>query len=67
MNIIQRRKARDNEEDSDEEEKEDTIEEPKSFIGPSPVVDTKHRYFVGKDYSNPYEKDFETLEKYAEG
>lgn len=52
------------EEDSDDEEKN---EEPSAFIGPSPVIDTKHRYFIGKDYSNPYEKDFETLDKYSEG
>ncbi len=52
------------EEDSEEEE---TPEEPQSIIGPSTVLDTKHRYFIGKDYSNPYEKDFETLEKFSEG
>ena len=34
---------------------------------PSTVLDTKHRYFIGKDYSNSYEKDFEFLEKYSEG
>jgi len=27
----------------------------------------RRRYFVGKDYSNAYQKDFETLEKYNEG
>ncbi|CAF1153090.1 unnamed protein product [Adineta ricciae] len=51
------------EEDSEDEEKP---EEPQSIIGPSPVIDTKHRYFIGKDYSNPYEKDFEVLEKFSE-
>ncbi|CAF4477927.1 unnamed protein product, partial [Rotaria magnacalcarata] len=48
------------EEDSEEEEKP---EEPQSYAGSPIVVDTKHRYFVGKDYSNPYEKDFVELEK----
>ena len=48
-------------------EDEEQPEEPTSFIGPSPVIDTKHRYFIGKDYSNPYERDFELLEKYSEG
>jgi len=52
------------EEDSEEEEKP---EEPEPIIGPTPGLDTKHRYFIGKDYSNPYEKDFETLEKFSEG
>lgn len=45
---------------SDDEEKP---EEPT----PATVLDTKHRYFIGKDYSNSYEKDFEFLEKYSEG
>ncbi|UJR16391.1 hypothetical protein I4U23_003294 [Adineta vaga] len=57
------RKSSSEEENSEDEEKP---EEPQSIIGPSPVIDTKHRYFIGKDYSNPYEKDFEILEKYAE-
>ena len=52
--------------DGDSEDEEQP-EEPTSFIGPSPVIDTKHRYFIGKDYSNPYERDFEFLEKYSEG
>jgi hypothetical protein len=51
-------------EDSEDEEKP---EEPQTIIGPVPCLDTKHRYFIGKDYSNPYEKDFDTLEKYSEG
>ncbi|CAF3414576.1 unnamed protein product [Rotaria sp. Silwood1] len=61
--LVQVRKKSLLEEESEDEEKP---EEPQSYIGPSPVIDTKHRYFVGKDYSNPYEKDFETLEKYSE-
>ncbi len=52
------------EEDSEGEEK---LEDPRSSIGPSSVIDTKRRYFIGKDYSNTYEKDFETLDKYSEG
>jgi hypothetical protein len=51
-------------EDSEDEEKP---EEPQPIIGPVPGLDTKHRYFIGKDYSNPYEKDFEVLEKFNEG
>jgi phospholipase D1/2 len=52
------------EEDSEDEEQ---FKEPQSSINPSSVIDTKRRYFIGKDYSNPYEKDFETLDKYSEG
>ncbi|CAF4056400.1 unnamed protein product [Rotaria sp. Silwood2] len=61
--LVQIMKKSSLEEESEDEEKP---EEPESFIGPSPVIDTKHRYFVGKDYSNPYEKDFEILERYNE-
>lgn len=53
--------------DNDDSEDEEKPEEPRGFVGPSPVVDTKHRYFVGKDYSNPYERDFEYLDRYSEG
>lgn len=52
------------EEDSEDEERP---EESSAFAEPAPVVDTKHRYFIGKDYSNPYERDFETLDRYSEG
>ena len=52
------------EEDSEDEEKP---EESQPNIGPMLGLDTKHRYFIGKDYSNPYEKDFEILEKFSEG
>jgi hypothetical protein len=51
----------------DDSEDEEKPEEPQQIIGPAPGLDTKHRYFIGKDYSNPYEKDFEILEKYNEG
>jgi hypothetical protein len=32
-----------------------------------PVPDGRYRYFIGKDYSNPYDKDFEFVDKYDEG
>ncbi len=41
--------------------------EPQSVTAPSIVIDRKHRYFIGKDYSNCYEKDFDTLDRYGEG
>ena len=50
--------------DSEDEEKP---EEPQPSNGPTTLLDTKHRYFIGKDYSNSYEKDFEFLEKFGEG
>jgi len=62
--LIKRAKRTNAHEDSEDEEKP---EEPQPIIGPAPGLDTKHRYFIGKDYSNPYEKDFEFLEKYREG
>ncbi len=62
--LIKRAKRVNAHEDSEDEEKP---EEPQQIIGPAPGLDTKHRYFIGKDYSNPYEKDFEILEKYSEG
>jgi hypothetical protein len=42
-------------------------EKPKTIVGVTPVVDKKCRYFLGKDYSNSYEKDFEFIEKFDEG
>ena len=33
----------------------------------TPLSDSKYRYFIGKDYSNSYEKDFEFIEKFDEG
>lgn len=41
--------------------------EPEPHIGLTPGLNKKHRYFIGKDYSNAYKKDFEMLEKYSEG
>jgi len=55
---------RPDEEDSDDEEQ---LERPRPITDLSSVIDTKRRYFIGKDYSNPYEKDFETLDKFSEG
>jgi hypothetical protein len=52
--------------DEDSEDEENYEEPEPSIIAPS-VIDTKRRYFIGKDYSNPYEKDFETLDKFNEG
>lgn len=42
-------------------------EEPKTIVGVTPVVDEKCRFFLGKDYSNSYEKDFEFIDKFDEG
>jgi phospholipase D1/2 len=50
----------------EDEEDEEKPEEPQPIIGPTLDLNAKHRYFIGKDYSNPYEKDFEILEKYNE-
>ena len=51
----------------EEEEEEEEEEEPKTIIGVTPVVDNKSRYFLGKDYSNSYVKDFEFIDKFNEG
>ena len=48
-------------------EDEEYDEEPQVYPESTPEFDTKRRYFIGKDYSNPYEKDFETLDKFSEG
>ncbi|CAF3979043.1 unnamed protein product, partial [Rotaria sp. Silwood2] len=49
-------------EDSDDEE---MLEEQQSTTTSTPTVDRKHRYFIGKDYSNAYKKDFGNLEDYS--
>jgi phospholipase D1/2 len=54
-------------EDSSDEDEEIPCEEPKTIVGVTSVVDSKCRYFLGKDYSNSYEKDFEFIEKFDEG
>jgi hypothetical protein len=46
---------------------EPSDEKPKTVVGVTPVLDTKSRFFMGKDYSNSYEKDFEFIDKFDEG
>ncbi|CAF3487840.1 unnamed protein product [Rotaria socialis] len=56
-------KARKHADDSDDYE---DIEDLQPACDPTPTIDRKHRFFIGKDYSNAYEKDFEALDKYSE-
>jgi hypothetical protein len=61
-----------NNDDSSDEEQNTLVDEPsdkkpKPIIGVTPVIDNKCRFFIGKDYSNYYEKDFESIEKFDEG
>ncbi|CAF1270567.1 unnamed protein product [Rotaria sordida] len=52
-----------NSEDSDDEK---ILEEQQSFtITSTSEINRKHRYFIGKDYSNAYRKDFEKLDDYS--
>ena len=51
----------------DDSEDENQAEQPQPSVVPTTTADTRSRYFVGKDYSNCYEKDFVILEKYNEG
>jgi hypothetical protein len=51
----------------DSEDEEIPPESPEVAKDPSFTVDTANRYFIGKDYSNQYQKDFETLDKFSEG
>ncbi|CAF0819823.1 unnamed protein product [Adineta steineri] len=63
------RKKSQNDDSFDEDEEipmEPIDEKPKTIIGITPVADDKCRYFMGKDYSNSYEKDFEFIEKFDE-
>ncbi|CAF1532412.1 unnamed protein product, partial [Adineta ricciae] len=68
------RKAYDDDSSNEEEEMEEEEipksepgdEKPKTIVGVTPVVDDKCRFFLGKDYSNSYEKDFEFIEKFDE-
>jgi len=59
------------EDSSDEDEQippeEPADEKPRTIVGVTPVADNKSRYFMGKDYSNSYEKDFEFIDKFDEG
>jgi hypothetical protein len=70
--LIKQKGRKKNSEDSSDEDEEMPCEEPadekpKTIVGVTPVVDKKCRYFLGKDYSNSYEKDFEFIEKFDEG
>lgn len=75
--IFQQRKflqksSRMNDDDSsndEEEEEEEDDDEGKSVPSPdvTPVIDNKTRFFLGKDYSNSYVKDFEFIDKFDEG
>ncbi|CAF3214829.1 unnamed protein product [Rotaria sp. Silwood2] len=66
--IIKKIRKDENEDSSDEDIPQEPIDEkPKTIIGVTPVLDKKCRYFMGKDYSNSYEKDFEFIEKFDEG
>ncbi|CAF1500960.1 unnamed protein product [Rotaria sp. Silwood1] len=51
---------------SDDSDNEEVVEEPQAVISLSLEIDRRQKLFIGKDYSNVYEKDFETLEKYSE-
>ncbi|CAF4011620.1 unnamed protein product, partial [Rotaria sp. Silwood2] len=51
---------------SDDSDNEETLEETQAVVGPTPEIDRRQKFFIGKDYSNAYEKDFEALENYAE-
>ncbi|CAF3792945.1 unnamed protein product [Rotaria sp. Silwood1] len=51
---------------SDDSDNEEVVEEPQAVISLSLEIDRKQKLFIGKDYSNVYEKDFEILEKYSE-
>ncbi|CAF4634970.1 unnamed protein product [Rotaria sp. Silwood1] len=42
------------------------VDKQKSSITDSAIIDRKQRMFIGKDYSNLYEKDFEALDRYDE-
>ncbi|CAF1549028.1 unnamed protein product [Rotaria magnacalcarata] len=57
------RKARKHTDDSDDDEDFKDLQPARD---PTPTIDRKHRFFIGKDYSNAYEKDFEALDKYSE-
>jgi len=71
--LFDKQKTRTNDDDSSEDEEQDisndepTDEKPKTIVGVTPVVDDKCRFFLGKDYTNFYQKDYESIEKYDEG
>ncbi|CAF4325543.1 unnamed protein product, partial [Rotaria sp. Silwood2] len=67
--IIKKIRKDENIDSSDEDEdilQEPIDEKPRTIIGVTPVLDKKCRYFMGKDYANPYDKDFGCLEKFDE-
>ncbi|CAF4844628.1 unnamed protein product [Rotaria sp. Silwood1] len=67
--IIKTIRKKGNEESSDEDEeisREPIDEKPTTIIDETPVVDKKYRYFMGKDYANPYDQDFANLDKFDE-
>ncbi|CAF4172153.1 unnamed protein product, partial [Adineta steineri] len=65
--IFKRNKRNDSDDSSaDEQDTSESDEKPKTIVGVTPVVDDKTRFFLGKDYSNYYEKDFEFVEKFDE-
>ncbi|CAF0855862.1 unnamed protein product [Rotaria sordida] len=68
--ILKKHKKNKSEVSSDDDEEilqEESIENKfKSIINIPPVLNKKRRYFLGKDYSNPYTKDFEFLHKFDE-
>ncbi|CAF4027217.1 unnamed protein product [Rotaria sp. Silwood2] len=60
-----------NSDESSDEEEDTSISEssdtkPKTIVGVTSVVDETHQFFLGKDYSNYYQKDFEFIEKFDE-
>ncbi|CAF4813440.1 unnamed protein product [Rotaria sp. Silwood2] len=64
-------KSRINSDESSDEEEDTSISEssdtkPKTIVGVTSVVDETHQFFLGKDYSNYYQKDFEFIEKFDE-
>ncbi|UJR32480.1 hypothetical protein I4U23_019942 [Adineta vaga] len=58
----------DDDENSSDEEPNDEVsdDQPQAIVGITPVADSDCRFFIGKDYSNYYQKDFEFVEKYDE-
>ncbi len=46
---------------------EPSDKKPKTIVDVTHVVDNKYRFFMGKDYTNMYLKDYESLEKFDEG
>ncbi|CAF1160764.1 unnamed protein product [Rotaria sp. Silwood1] len=64
-------KSKNSRDDSSDEEQDASVNEssdtkPKTIFGVTSVVDDTYRFFLGKDYSNYYQKDFESIEKFDE-